>query len=331
MLEQKIMRQRVLLLATLLSCTFVTSIAFANDDDDDNGNRVSTVNCNKQNASVQKKVNKLKHGREGTIYIVGFCNESVTIVNDGVTLSGNKSGDGTIGGGLTEVIVTGAQRVNIEYLELTGDGYGVLVQEGASANIRNNNIHDNEADGVGVYNLAFARVEFNSITGNGRPEFFEAGIEGGVSSNVRSRGNYVADNAYAAVEMGNNGYFRSGLFVPQGGVLDPADKDVLLQKGCSQGQTAAECAATAAPGTIAIDCFRGGICDLRNTEVVGESFISGLSNFDVRTSSINGDVGGSGGSRLHLRSSVKGSGFVSCFSEAFASSFTQCGNSLPSP
>jgi hypothetical protein len=327
MLEREVCQVN-LLLATLISCTLVTNIVLASDDDN---SRVRTVNCNKPNASVQKQVDKLKHGRDGTIYIVGFCNESVAIVRDGVTLSGNKSGDDMIGGGLTEVTVTGAQRVEIEYLNLTGPGYGVLVQEGASANIRHNKIYDNEADGVGVYNLAFARVEFNRITGNGRLENGEAGIEGGVGANIRSRGNYVADNAYAAVEMGNNGYFKSGLFIPGGGASDPNDRDVFLQKGCSQDQSASACAATAAPDTIAIDCFRGGICDFRNTEVVGDIGISGLSNFDVRTTSINGDVVGSGGSRLQLRNSVRGSGFVSCFSEAFAPSSIGCFNRIPPP
>jgi hypothetical protein len=328
MLERKVCQVN-LLLATLISCTLVTNIAFGGDDD--NNSSVRTVNCNKPNASVQKQVDKLKHNREGTIYIIGFCNESVAIVSDGVTLSGNKSGNGTIGGGLAEVTVTGAQRVVIEYLKLTGPGYGVLVQEGASANIRHNKIYDNEADGVGVYNLAFARVEFNRITGNGRLENQEAGIEGGVGANIRSRGNYVADNAYAAVEMGNNGYFRSGLFIPGGGASDPNDRDVFLQKGCSQDQSASACAATAAPDTIAIDCFRDGICDFRNTEVVGNIGISGMSNFDVRTTSINGDVVGTGGSRLQLRSSVRGSGFVSCFTEAFAPSSIGCFSNIPPP
>ena len=58
----------------------------------------------------------------------------------------SSGGDGTIGGGLTEATVTGAQPVEIEYLDPTGPGYAVLVLEGASAIIRNNNIHDNEAD-----------------------------------------------------------------------------------------------------------------------------------------------------------------------------------------
>lgn len=327
MFTQKLI-QAIILSASLLSVSISTGVAVADEDD---RNRVKTVNCERPSASVQKTIDQFRPGREGTIYIVGFCDESVTIVNDGIRLSGNSHGDGTIGGGLAEVIVTGAQRVEIEYLELTGPGYGVLVQEGAAANISHNNIHDNEADGVGVYNQAFARVEFNRITGNGRVEFFEAGIEGGVGSKVRSRGNYVADNAYAAVEMGNMGYLRSGLFVPSGGSSDPADRDVFLQKGCTLGQTADECLATAAPNTIAVDCFRGGICDFRNTQVVGNSFISGLSSYDVRDTEINGFVGASGGSQLNLRFSVRGSGFVSCFSEAFASNFIQCGNPIPAP
>jgi hypothetical protein len=290
-----------------------------------------TVDCNKSRASVQKKVDSLKHDKGGTIFIRGFCNERVTIVHDGIRLSGNEDGDGTIDGGLAEVVVTGAQRVEIEYLVLSGEGYGVLVQEGASARISHNEIRDNVADGVGVYNQAFARVEFNTITGNGRPEYYEAGIEGGVGAKVRSRGNYVADNAYAAVEMGNLGYIRSGSFVPPGGTADPADRDVFLQKGCIEGQTASECEMTAAPGTISIDCFRGGICDFRNTDVVGASFISGLSNFDVRNSLLHGNVGASGGSRLNLRSSVSGSGYVNCYSEAFASNAIRCDDLIPTP
>ena len=109
-------RRGVLLIAAMFYCSFVTSSALAGPD------KKKTVDCNKPNASVQKQVDKLKHGQDGTIYIVGFCNESVAIVRDGVTLSGNKSGNGTIGGGLAEVTVTGAQRVVIEYLELTGPG-----------------------------------------------------------------------------------------------------------------------------------------------------------------------------------------------------------------
>ena len=196
------------------------------------------------------------------------------------------------------------------------------MQEGASADIRNNNIHDNEADGVGVYNLAFARVEFNSITGNGRLEEAEAGIQGGISATIRSRGNTVEGNAYAAVAMGQNGFFRSG-------ASGPDDRDVFVQKGCSQGQTFEDCSEVADRDALAIECYRGAGCDFRNTEVVGLISISGLSNFEARNTSLNGPVIGEAGANLALRSSVSGSGFVLCFTEAFASRFIECDKDIP--
>ncbi len=129
------------------------------------------------------------------------------------------------------------------------------------------------------------------------------------------------------MEVGNQGYFRSGFFTA-GDPPDPADQDVILQKGCDQGDAAGTCGD---PGTIALEGFRNGIFDIRNTDVTGETFMSGMSNLDVRDSIFNGDVGASGGSRVHLRSSVKGSGIVSCFTEAFASSSIPCGGVIPPP
>ena len=321
---------RSMLLAAALSCCLIfTNTTFAADPG--GSSRTKIVNCNKGGASVQSAIDQAQIGQDTTIFIVGFCDESVNIVKDGITLSGNKIGDDMIGGGLTEVTVIGAKRVLIEYLELTGAGYGVLVDLGASVEIRNNNIHDNlGGDGVGVYNQSFARVEFNTITGNGRTTHFEAGMESGTGAVIRSRGNYVAENAYAAIEFGNMSYFRSGLFIPiDGGSPDPADRDTFLQRGCSLNQDADQCADDAAPNTVAVDCFRNGLCDFRNTRVIGSIFISGMSNLEVRTSTINGNINGSSGSRLHLRNSVTGSGFVSCFTNAFATSSIQCGTSIP--
>jgi hypothetical protein len=309
---------RSMLLATALSCCFLAATT-ALADEDDNGQGIKTVNCNGPNASVQNAINSVRHGRQTTIFIVGFCDESVSIVKDGITLSGNKNGYDAIGGGLTEVIVTGAQRVKIEYLELTGDGYGVLVQEGSSVTIRNNNIHDNVADGVGATNHVFARIEFNRITGNGRIDQGEGGIDALVGASVRSRGNYIADNAYAAVEAGNMSYIRS-----DGG-------DIILQKGCSDNEPAGSGITCGDEGTVAVDCYRNGMCDFRGTHVTGYSLIFGLSNLDARNSTFNGDIDADGGSRLHLRSSVTGSGRLICdpfIDEAFASSFYQCGDQL---
>ncbi len=284
------------------------------------------VNCNRSGASIQKAINKVKPGKKQTIYVRGFCNERVRIRTDGITLHGDRNEDDDIDGGLTEVQVIGARNVVIYSLELTGAGYGVLATDGAIVRIDNNNIHDNVDSGVAVGNMSLARVIDNTIINNGRPApYWGAGIDVWAGSVVRSLGNYVEGSGYAAVQAGSQAYFRSGLFSPDG-PPDPEELDIFVQKGCTRGQTAGTCGE---PDTAVMDIYRGGIADVRNTEATGISYISGLSNLDARTSIINGDVEGSGGSRLHLRSSVTGSGLVSCYSESFASSFSDCGEILP--
>ncbi len=315
------------LVAALSVCFIATnSVLAGDDDDDDDGQRTKTVNCHRGNASVQSKIDKVKAGRDTTIFIVGFCDERVTIVKDGITLSGNKHGSGMIGGGLAEVTVTGAQRVQIEYLDITGAGFGVLAQEGASVMISNNNIYDNETSGVAVYYHSFARVESNTISGNG--DF--GGIEGFGSSNILSTGNLITGSSFAAIEVGNMSVFKSGRNT---GSLDPADGDTIVQENCSKGDTAEQCAdKNPDPNDVesyAIDCFRNCLIDMRNGNVTGLILFSGLSNFDVRNSTINGDVSGGGGSRLNLRNTITGSGFVSCGREAFASSSIQCNTTIP--
>lgn len=312
-----------LIMVSTVMCLTLSATSFADDDD---GIKMTVVNCNKSNASVQRKLDRANRNRSVTIVIEGYCDESVTITRDDVTLRGDPKGDGEIEGGLREVRVVGARRVHILNLELTGDGYGMLAVDGAVVNVAACDIHDNTFDGIGAFNMAFVRVTGSDIVRNGRPApFFEAGIDVSGASIVRSAGNYIAGNNYAAVEVGNMSYFRSGFFTA-GAPPDPADLDIVVQKGCSQGDPAGTCGED---GTVAIDCYRNGVCDFRNSDVTGVSYISGLSNFDVRTTVINGNIFGSGGARLHLRGSVTGSGFVGCGSEAFASAFTPCGGFLP--
>ena len=288
-------------------------------------NKKTVVNCNRKNASIQKEINKVRHNADKTIFIKGICDESVVIDTDNITLRGDRDLDDVVGGGLTEIRIVGARRVTINALELTGSGYGVLVTDGASADIYNSNIHDNQYDGVGVANGSFARIYFNTITNNGRPApYYEAGIDVWAGSTARSAGNLVSENPYAAVEVGSQSYFRSGFFTT--GIPDSADLDVFIQKGCLQGQDASS--ACGDPGTVAIDFYRNGVADFRNTEVTGSSEIAGLSNLDVRYSIFNGNIDGYGGSRIHLRNTVSGSGVISCFGTTFSSSFWACGDTL---
>ena len=303
------------LAAALSGCLMVSNTAIAGDDHD--GQRKMTVNCYGGNKSVQSAIDKVQAGRDATIYIAGFCDEHVSIVKDGITLSGDKDGAGIVGGGLAEVTVTGAQRVRIEYLDLTGTGSGVGVGEGSSVTIRNSHIHDNEADGVGVYFNAFARLESNIIERNGQQEDEEAGIQVYQGGIVRSAGNRVADNGYAAVEVGSVSYFRS-----YGG-------DVLVQDGCTGDESPGEGRTCGESGTVALDCYRSATCEFRDTRLTGNIDISSLSNFDARNSTVNGDVYVSGGSRTRMRDSVTGAFSVYCFGPVVVEGSIGCGQSFP--
>ena len=44
------------------------------------------VNCNDSGASIQEAINKIDSGGTGVIYIEGFCEESVTITTDNITI-----------------------------------------------------------------------------------------------------------------------------------------------------------------------------------------------------------------------------------------------------
>jgi hypothetical protein len=311
--------KRDLWLAAVLSCSFIIS-GPAPAHDKDKGQHSKTVNCHESDKTVQSVIDKVKAGRDTTIFIVGFCDESVSIVNDGITLSGNKDGSGAIGGGLGEVNVTGAQRIIVEYLELTGDGYGVLAQEGASITIRHNNIHDNMASGVGAFNQVFARVESNTITQNGLRNEEESGIDGSGGVTIRSAGNYIAGNNYAAIASGNMSFFRS-----QASGGDPAIRDTFLQKGCSGGELAGDCGDE---DTFAVDCYKNALCDFRGTNVTGGIELSSMSNLEMRNSTIDGNIEGYGGSRLALRDTVN-SGSVSCGDATINLYYNLCGHSFP--
>ena len=81
--------KRSMLLGAVLSCLLITAnIALA--DDRHNRQRIRTVNCTEPDTSIQHAIDKVEYGQDTTIFIVGFCNERVSIVKDGITLSGNR-------------------------------------------------------------------------------------------------------------------------------------------------------------------------------------------------------------------------------------------------
>lgn len=150
---------------------------------------------------------------------------------------------------------------------LPDSGRGVIVNNAGSATIAANTIQGNRSDGVGVFNGAFARVQDNTIEGNGRPQVFEAGIQ--VSrAVVRANRNIITNNGYAAIEVFNDGSYRTGTFL---NAFDTQDNigpfEVIEGVG---------------PGKVALDIGQASYVDLRQVHVKGTVFVGRQSMLQVR-------------------------------------------------
>ncbi len=169
------------------------------------GMKIRHVDCDNPKASIQKVVDKIKHGRPTTIFIEGTCTENVTITKDDVTLRG---GSGTVIGQIT---IDGAQRVVIDGLRVTGPGDGVLVMRQAAATLRYSTFEGNDESGIEVAQEAFALIEHNTIrdNGDGSCEIFVRD-----SSNTRLVGNIVVSTQ---VNCGAIDVFRHGSMHMAGG------------------------------------------------------------------------------------------------------------------
>ena len=146
-------------------------------------------------------------------------------------------------------------------------------------------------------------------------------------STARTRGNTIKDNQGAAVAAGTNSYYRNGVF-NLGGGPDPADTDVIVQLGCTQGAPPGSCGE---PDTSAVFIVGGAVGDFRNANITGEVFTFDTSLLRAQTSEISGNMLVGNLSEIFLPDSVVGNGTVSCFSLSIGPAFTGCGDSLPSP
>lgn len=325
--------KKALLLASAFCCLFIANTAFA--DDDDNKNRKITVNCNKSNASVQKAVDKVKRNKAATIFVVGTCNETVTIDKDDIVLSGNKAGSecdkanpggsGTING---TVIVDGV-RARIEHLTLTGSDDGVGIINRATVQLSCNDISNNEASGVYVLRSSNAVLRDNRLSGNGTRRtdpgvFFDCGLFAADASSVDSRGNTYSDNQYCAIEIDRQASFRNGAFLPRepGNPANPVERDTYIQKGCDPS-TGDGCFDSDFE-RVAIIAFNGGLIDIRNADISGFIEVEGLSSFRVDgDATVQGDVYNDVGSVVRIRDrsnfgdrSVTFEGALRCFNGA---------------
>jgi hypothetical protein len=219
---------------------------------------VIAVNCDAPNANLQDAVDFASGPT--TIRFSGLCEEDVTIAKDDITLDGQDLG--TVSGTLN---FDGAQRGVVKNATITGPGYGVVANDGASVLINDNLIDENEATGIGVFNGAFARIVDNTITDNGRADHFDAGIE--VARAVaRGQGNQIGNNAYAALSIYNFGTYRTGNFISPTQVDNDGPFEVIDVGG----------------GDYAIDMGQMAFVDLRQVLITGDAFVGRQSMLQIR-------------------------------------------------
>ena len=89
-------------------------------------------------------------------------------------------------------------------------GRGIDARHGGSVDASDSFILDNRSDGIGVFNNAYARLNRNTIEGNGRRDAGEAGIQVN-RSRVRAQSNIIRNNTgISALIIVNHGDYRTG-------------------------------------------------------------------------------------------------------------------------
>ena len=172
---------------------------------DDTEPKTRQVDCSKHNDTIQKIVDKVKHGRPTVILVSGTCAEDVSIHKDDVTLKGNPGA--TVKG---TVSITGARRVAVESLRITGSGPGIVATGNASISVRDSQLDHNALAGILVRDGAHADITGNAITDNGQSQPPSAGrgvlVNDGASASVKS--NTISDNYSDGIGVFNDAYAR---------------------------------------------------------------------------------------------------------------------------
>ena len=294
--------------------------------------REQTVRCNSGGtiaAGIRKALSRVQPGDKILIKLRGTCRESPTITVDDVTIRSDGA-RATVKG---TIRVVGARRVVIKKLRITGPGPGISLKDGAVVDIIDNFVEKNERDGIKLEGRSFARITNNRVHANGRsPPFTDSGINI-FQSGVRSRGNRIKDNGFAAVRVSGLGRFRSGSPLSAGAAAaateaNSADRDVLVQRGCSEGQSAGSCGAT---GTMALEVVSSALADLRDDSVTGETMVDGQSYLEVGAGKFNGNIGTHAFSSATILADVSGSGSIGCDDGGDAFGAVGCGDSIPPP
>ncbi len=153
-------------------------------------------------------------------------------------------------------------------------GFGISVSDGGNARIIGNEINKNLSWGVDSSNGAQVRLELNTIKENGRLTLFESGAI--VSrAKIVANGNVYQDNAYAAIDVFNDGSYRTGRGLSLAGVVDNPLGFESLKAGTGQ---------------IAVSIGRGSIADLRQVIVQGAIEIGSDSLLHIRGDNVGPDT-----------------------------------------
>ena len=235
--------------------------------------------------TIARAVGAAWPGLETRIVLLSNCTEDVTIRKDGITVNGDPNGTDQQGGSTTlfgSIQFEDAHRVGIRNLTISnpsGDGVvataganfnvedaviannsggGVVVEDAASGTIRNSVISDNVGEGVLVVDGAFLRIEHNLIENNGLDE--ELSGVAVARAVVRANGNQYFGNGYAAIEVAQNGTYRTGV----------GDVAEIIRPG---------------PLGYALDISRESYVGLRFVDMTGEIEMSPASELDIRGTS----------------------------------------------
>ena len=213
------------------------------------------------------------------INIDGICVEDVVVRRDRVTLRGNDPAVDGIQAATTDdpfgsaLLIRGAQRVNVENLQITGAKHaGLLIQDARrNAILRNLRIEGNQEVGFVASNSLVAAYDL-SITGNGF-----AGVALSETAYLRCEDCTVADNPSA-----DSGF----------GVLGAAGALASIVRGSISAMfplsfrynAVAEVQGTTVTGYVAVDASRSASIELRGTTIDGSIRADGDSRVEVRNS-----------------------------------------------
>ena len=289
--------------------------------------RGRTVDCSAGD-SIQQRMDaavlSADQGEDVIINLASDCREDITVVGNDVTI---RTRPGVSRARLKGTItIDGAKRFTITNLRITGSSYGIVATNGASGDITDIRAEDNERSGILVEKGASVTLTDSKLDGNGRKlPVRDAGLEVRENATVVSRGNLIEANSFAAVLVTSDGVFRNGRRDLDDDDDQPdREEDTYIQRGCSKGSSPG-CGVSGAT-VVYIDTKALG--ELRNASVTGQFVVAGLSNVEMFTSRMFGNISGFDRSGLNIDLSVFGSGRLLCSSDAFSYGAQpyRCGN-----